>query len=77
MTSARAGNAHRYIRSIRRNLNRLEELFRGMESQTSELRPHDTRSELLEQIHVAGAMDESGLNSNVIGMSEKDNYPGN
>ena len=55
------GQAQRYIRSIERNLRRLEEHVRDMEAQVPELRPHDARSELLEQIHVAGAMEQRRL----------------
>jgi hypothetical protein len=32
-----------------------------MEAQVPEMRPHDARSELLEQVHVAGAMDQRRL----------------
>mgnify|MGYP001172225137 FL=1 len=58
MTSAQSGQAYRYIKSIERTLRRLEELVRDMEARTPELRPHDARSELLEQVHVAGAMEQ-------------------
>ncbi len=61
MTSASSGQAHRYIRTIRRTLDRLEGLLRELESQEPELRPADSRSELLEQIHVAGAMEQRRL----------------
>ena len=61
MTSGQGGQAFRYIKSIQRSLGRLEELFRDMESQVPEMRPHDARSELLEQIHVAGAMEQRRL----------------
>ena len=61
MTSGQGGQAHRYIRSIERSLRRLEELVRDMEVQAPEMRPHDARSELLEQIHVAGAMEQRRL----------------
>ena len=58
MTDGQGGQAYRYIRSIQRSLRRLEELIRDLEAQTPELRPHDARSELLEQVHLAGAMDQ-------------------
>ena len=61
MTSGPGGQAQRYIRSIQRTLRRLEDLLRQMEAQVPELRPHDPRSELLEQVHVAGAMEQRRL----------------
>ena len=61
MTSAQGGQAHRYIRSIQRNLARLEDLLRDMEAEPTELRPHDARSELLEQVHLAGAVEQRRL----------------
>ena len=36
-------------------------MVREMEAQVPEMRPHDARSELLEQIHVAGAIDQRRL----------------
>ncbi len=57
-----SGNqAQRYIRSIQRNLDRLGETLRDMNAEPQELRPHDARSELLEQVHLAGAMDQQRL----------------
>jgi len=61
MTSGQGGQAYRYIKSIQRSLGRLEDLFRDMEAQVPEIRPHDARSELLEQVHVAGAMEQRRL----------------
>ncbi len=61
MTSASSGQAHRYIRTIRRTLDRLEGLLRELEAQEPEVRPADSRSELLEQVHVAGAMEQRRL----------------
>ena len=61
MSSGSGGQAQRYIRSIQRNLRLLETLVRDMESQAPEMRPHDARSELLEQVHVAGAMEQRRL----------------
>ena len=61
MTSGFSAQAQRYLRSIQRNLRLLEELVRDIEAQTPEMRPHDARSELLEQIHVAGAMEQRRL----------------
>jgi hypothetical protein len=61
MTSGSRGQASRYFQGIQRNLRRLEELVREMEAQAPEMRPHDARSELLEQVHVAGAMDQRRL----------------
>lgn len=61
MTSGHSGQAQRYIRSIQRTLGRLEELLREIETQVPELRPPDPRSELLEQVHVAGAMEQRRL----------------
>ena len=61
MTSEPSGQAHRYIRSIRRNLDRLENLLRELEAQEPEPRPADSRSQLLEQVHVAGAMEQRRL----------------
>ena len=58
MTSGSRGQASRYFLGIQRNLRRLEELVRQMEAQALEMRPHDARSELLEQVHVAGAVDQ-------------------
>lgn len=61
MTSGQSSQAHRYIRSIQRTLRRLENLLREIEAQAPELRPQDPRSELLEQVHVAGAMEQRRL----------------
>ena len=61
MTSASSGQTYRYIRTIRRTLDRLEGLLRELEAQEPELRPSDSRSELLEQVHVAGAMEQRRL----------------
>ena len=61
MTNEQRGQVRRYIRSIRRSLTRLEELIREGESHTPEPRPHDPRSELLERIHVTGAMEQRQL----------------
>ncbi len=58
MASGQGAQAQRHIRSIQRNLRLLEELLRDMEAQVPELRPQDARSELLEQIHVAGAVEQ-------------------
>jgi hypothetical protein len=61
MTSGQHSQAQRYIKSIQRSLGKLEELIRESESQNPEPRPHDPRSELLEQIHLAGAMEQQQL----------------
>jgi len=61
MTSGEGGQAHRYIRSIQRSLDRLEELTRDIEARTPNMRPHNARSELLEQVHLAGAMEQRRL----------------
>lgn len=61
MTSGQSSQAYRYIRSIQRTLRRLENLLREIEAQAPELRPHDLRSELLAQVHVAGAMEQRRL----------------
>ncbi len=61
MTSGRGSQAQRYIRNIQRTLRRLEDLLREIEAQVPELRPQDPRSELLEQVHVAGAMEQRRL----------------
>ena len=61
MTSGDRGQAQRYIRSIQRNLANLEALIHEIEAQPPELRPQDSRSELLEQIHLAGAMEQRQL----------------
>ena len=61
MASGQGAQAQRHIRSIQRNLRLLEELLRDMEAQAPELRPQDARSELLEQVHVAGAVDQRRL----------------
>ena len=61
MTSAQGGQAQRYIRSIQRNLRLLEERVRELGAHAPEMRPHDARSELLEQVHVAGAMEQRRL----------------
>jgi len=58
MTSGDHSQAQRYIRSIQRNLANLEELIHEIEA---EPRPSDPRSELLEQIHLAGAMEQRQL----------------
>jgi hypothetical protein len=61
MTSGHSSQAQRYIRSIQRTLRRLEDLLREIESRVPELRPPDPRSDLLEQVHVAGAMEQRRL----------------
>lgn len=61
MTSGDHSQAQRYIRSIQRNLANLEELIHEMEAQPAEPRLSDPRSELLEQIHLAGAMEQRQL----------------
>ncbi len=61
MTGGQGHQAQRYIRSIQRNLDRLAELLRDMDAERPELRPHDARSELLEQVHLAGAMEQTRL----------------
>ncbi len=61
MTSGLSSQGTRHIRSIQRTLRRLELVLRDIEAQAPELRPHDPRSELLEQIHVAGAMEQRRL----------------
>ena len=61
MTSGQRNQAKRYIRSIQRNLAELEELLHDIEAHAAEPRPHDSRSELLEQIHLAGAMEQRQL----------------
>lgn len=61
MTSGDHSQAQRYIRSIQRNLANLEELIHEIEAQPAEPRPADPRSELLEQIHLAGAMEQRQL----------------
>lgn len=61
MTTSQGSQAYRYIRTIQRTLNKLENLVREMEAQSPELRPQDARSELLEQVHVAGAMEQRQL----------------
>ncbi len=61
MSSGQGSQAQLSIRSIQRNLSQLEELIRGFESQTPVMRSQDPRSELLEQVHVAGAIDQRRL----------------
>ncbi len=61
MSSGQGQQAFRYLRSIHRNLRRLEELLRDMDAEAPQMRPHDPRSELLEQVHVAGAMEQRRL----------------
>ncbi len=61
MTSGQRNQAQRYIRSIRRSLAQLEGLVKEVEGHSPEPRPHDPRSELLEQIHLAGAMEQRTL----------------
>ena len=61
MASGQGAQAQRHIRSIQRNLRLLEELLRDMEAQAPQLRAQDARSEVLEQIHVAGAMEQRRL----------------
>ena len=61
MASGQGAQAQRHIRSIHRNLRLLEELLRDMEAQAPEHRPQDARSELLEQVHVAGALEQRRL----------------
>ncbi len=61
MTSAPRGQAQRYIQGIQRNLTRLEEILRRLEAQSPQIPTQDARSELLSQVHVAGAMDQRRL----------------
>ena len=62
MTSGQGRQAQRYIRSIQRNLDRLAELLRDLDAEPPELRPHDARSELLEQVHLGrGTMEQTRL----------------
>ena len=61
MTSGERNQAQRYIRSIQRSLAQLEGLVKEIQSHAPEPRPHDPRSELLEQIHLAGAMEQRQL----------------
>ena len=62
MTSGSGGQAsQRYIRTIRRTLDRLESLVREMEAQAPKIRIADSRGELLEQVHLAGAMEQRRL----------------
>ena len=61
MTSGLNSQAYRYIRSIRRSLDRLEGLLRELEAHAPEPRTADSRSELLEQVHVAGAIEQRRL----------------
>jgi len=61
MTTSQSTQAYRYIRTIQRTLRKLENLVREIEAQAPELRPQDARSELLEQVHVAGAMEQRRL----------------
>ena len=61
MATGQGGQAQRYIRSIQRNLSLLEDRVRDLEAQAPEMKPHDARGELLEQVHVAGAMDQRRL----------------
>ena len=61
MTTGGSGQGQRYLRSIRRALGQLEDLLRELEAQAPELRPADSRSELLEQIHVAGVIEQRRL----------------
>ena len=61
MTTGGSGQGQRYLRSIRRTLGLLEDLLRDLEAQTPELRPADPRSELLEQIHVSGVIEQRRL----------------
>ncbi len=62
MTSGSGGQtSQRYIRTLRRTLDRLEALVREMEVHAPEIRTADSRSELLEQVHLAGAMEQRRL----------------
>ena len=61
MTSGERNQAQRYIRSIQRSLAQLEGLVKEIQGHAPEPRPHDPRSELLEQIHLAGAMEQRQL----------------
>ena len=61
MTTGQSSQASRYIRTIQRALDKLEALLREIEAQTPEPQPQDARGELLEQVHLAGAMEQRGL----------------
>ena len=67
MTIGHSRQAYRYIRSIEWSLRKLENLVRNIETQTPELRHQDARSELLEQVHVAGAMEQRSISHTWIG----------
>jgi len=61
MTTGQHSQAYRYIRTIQRTLDKLEALLREIEAQPPEPQPQDARGELLEQVHLAGAMEQRGL----------------
>lgn len=61
MSTAPRGQAQRYIQGIHRNLSRLEDLLRRLEAQSPQIPTRDTRTEVLSQVHVAGAMDQRRL----------------
>jgi hypothetical protein len=61
MSTGHNRQVYRYIRSIEGSLRKLENLFRQIEAQNPEPRAQDARGELLEQVHVAGAIEQRQL----------------
>ena len=61
MRVPREAQAQRYLTTIRQNLERLEALLKEPQPLGVESKPQDRRTELLEQIHVMGVVDQPRL----------------
>ena len=61
MRVSREAQAQRYLKAIRQNLEKLESLLKEPQPLGPEPRPHDRRTELLEQIHVMGVVEQPNL----------------
>ena len=61
MRVPRDAQTQRYLRAIRQSLEKLETLLKEPQVLSSESGPTDRRTELLEQIHVLGVVDQRQL----------------
>ena len=61
MRVPREAQAQRYLKAIRQNMEKLEALLNEPQAVGQESRPQDRRTELLEQIHVMGVVDQHRL----------------
>ena len=61
MRVSREAQAQRHLKAIRQNLEKLESLLKEPQPLGPEPRPQDRRTELLEQMHVMGVVDQPRL----------------